>query len=223
MTTADPLQGLTAADQALLGQLLPVLDDMRSSACLLARMGVYWRRRDPDRCARWLEILETHPFYKLGQVMFDLLEWEDYMLDGEPPAIEPELVRSLVNRMLRQAGYRIDAFSPPTDLPALETGFYLYRDVVLGVLWAALEGSGSVITDGGIHPMATVSIRPTDSRYLGNTSSTEVHDLDNEMSRCQIDKILQAQHAVVFSPDSLTEAHERGYDNCAHCIGDSTR
>ncbi len=60
-------------------------------------------------------------------------------------------------------------------------------------------------------------------KYLGNTNHMEVHDLDNEESDCQIDEILRAGHQVTFSPDSLDEAHRRGYDNCAYCIGGSKR
>ena len=31
-----------------------------------------------------------HPYYKGGQFLFDLLEWEDFMLDGEPPPLLDE-------------------------------------------------------------------------------------------------------------------------------------
>ncbi|MFC1451925.1 hypothetical protein ACFLSJ_01110 [Verrucomicrobiota bacterium] len=59
--------------------------------------------------------------------------------------------------------------------------------------------------------------------YLGNKSKKEVHDLKNEQRNCQIDEILRAGNAMGFSPDTLTEAHSCGYDNCAYCIGGSTR
>jgi len=61
-------------------------------------------------------------------------------------------------------------------------------------------------------------------RYLGNTSSKEVHDLDNENtseSGCQIDEIIAAGHDTPF--DSLSEAHNAGYDNCDKCLEGSTR
>ncbi|NQU83365.1 MAG: hypothetical protein HQ536_01505 [Parcubacteria group bacterium] len=62
-------------------------------------------------------------------------------------------------------------------------------------------------------------------RYLGNDNHghMEVHDLINEQPRCQIDEIIRAGHAVIFSPDTLSQAHSEGYDNCAHCIGNSLR
>jgi hypothetical protein len=65
--------------------------------------------------------------------------------------------------------------------------------------------------------------RPIAKRFLGNTSKKEVHDLSKETTQCQIDEIIRARHAVVFSPDTLAQAHPEGYDNCAYCIGGSTR
>ena len=61
--------------------------------------------------------------------------------------------------------------------------------------------------------------------YLGNSSPSkmEVHDLQNETTQCQIDKIIAAGHAVGFMPDTLEQAHSEGYDNGAYCIGGSTR
>ena len=61
-------------------------------------------------------------------------------------------------------------------------------------------------------------------QYLGNTKSTEVHDLDNEQtgpSECQIDEIIKAGHDKPFT--SLASAHGAGYDNCAYCLGSSKR
>jgi hypothetical protein len=61
-------------------------------------------------------------------------------------------------------------------------------------------------------------------RYLGNTDKKEVHDLDQENTSpngCRIDEIIRARHAKSF--DSLAAAHAAGYDNCAECLGGSTR
>ncbi len=62
-------------------------------------------------------------------------------------------------------------------------------------------------------------------RFVGNQDPRhmEVHDLDNEKVRCQIDEIIQAKHAVTFTPDTLDQAHRQGYDNCAYCLGSSVR
>jgi hypothetical protein len=62
-------------------------------------------------------------------------------------------------------------------------------------------------------------------RFLGNSSPSkmEVHDLTKEKLNCQIDEILRAGHAVGLQPDSLITARLEGYDNCAWCIGGSTR
>ncbi len=71
---------------------------------------------------------------------------------------------------------------------------------------------------------------PTTTRaakdYLGNSNTKEVHDLrkeDTSASGCQIDEIFSAGHGVGFLPDTLSQAHTEGYDNCAKCIGGSTR
>ena len=51
----------------------------------------------------------------------------------------------------------------------------------------------------------------------------EVHDLLRENTNCQIGEILTAGNGVGFRPDTLAQAHSEGYDNCAYCIGGSTR
>ena len=58
-------------------------------------------------------------------------------------------------------------------------------------------------------------------RYCGNTSTKEVHDLDNEKTQCQIDEIITAGHDKPFN--SLQAAHNAGYDNGHYCLGGSKR
>jgi len=61
-------------------------------------------------------------------------------------------------------------------------------------------------------------------RYLGNRNNMEVHDLDQEDTHangCQIDEIIRAGNDRPY--DSLSSAHSAGYDNCAYCLGGSTR
>ena len=59
--------------------------------------------------------------------------------------------------------------------------------------------------------------------YFANTSPSkkEVHDLDNEKTKCQIDEIITAGHDKPYTSQSAANA--AGYDNCAHCLGGSTR
>jgi hypothetical protein len=58
-------------------------------------------------------------------------------------------------------------------------------------------------------------------RYLGNTNTLEVHDTQNEKANCQLDEI-KAEHRKWY--DTLAQAKaDRAYDNCANCIGASTR
>jgi hypothetical protein len=58
-------------------------------------------------------------------------------------------------------------------------------------------------------------------RYLGNMNKREVHDLDNEKVPCQIDEVIQAGHDRGYVSYQLAKA--AGLDNCAWCIGGSTR
>jgi hypothetical protein len=72
--------------------------------------------------------------------------------------------------------------------------------------------------------MATaVTSRPTTKNFLGNTNKHEVHELVRETRNCQIDEIILAGHAVVFSPDTLAQAKSEGFDNCDWCLAASTR
>ncbi|WP_299964308.1 hypothetical protein [uncultured Roseobacter sp.] len=131
---------LPKADAALLAKLVPLSDSMRGVACALARLGVLFRRNDAVRAQKWLTLLEPHPLYKFGQVMFDLLEFEDFMLDGDIPEVVPSDLADTLKRLLKSADLSVpEDLSLPDNLPELETGFFLYRDVLLGVLSVALH------------------------------------------------------------------------------------
>jgi len=54
------------------------------------------------------------------------------------------------------------------------------------------------------------------SRYLGNSSTLELHDLKNEKAACQINEI-RADRCVRFK--SVKEAEAINYDFCAYCFG----
>jgi hypothetical protein len=63
-------------------------------------------------------------------------------------------------------------------------------------------------------------------QFLANSNpkKMEVHDLDKEKTgpfQCQIDEIIRAGHDRPFG--SLNAARLSGYDNCAYCLGNSTR
>jgi hypothetical protein len=55
------------------------------------------------------------------------------------------------------------------------------------------------------------------TRWLGNTRSGEVHDLDALTPNCQVDEI-RFDRRFYFT--SLEAATELGYDPCAYCLGD---
>jgi hypothetical protein len=140
-------------DRALLDAVQSANAWLRGVACTLARRGVALREADPARARALLDALSTWPFYRAGQFLFDLLELEDFMLDGE----EPELVTGTLDAaalqriatLLRSVQRHIDgSINGDADqfvaaraqtswlaenLPSIEAGFYLYRDVVLGI------------------------------------------------------------------------------------------
>ncbi len=152
MTASDatPPAGFAAADLRLLDVIRGHDRGLRTVLCTLARHGVALRRDQPQRATTWLDELAPHPMFKGGQFLFDLLEWEDFMLDGDaPPVLGANAVRLTLDRLaaaLRVVGAGLEGIpiAPVTidlagadsaeDLPALEAGFYLYHDVVLGAL-----------------------------------------------------------------------------------------
>jgi Lamin Tail Domain len=140
-------------DRALLEAVQSGNAWLRGVTCTLARRGVALRAQDPARARALLESLSTWPVYRAGQFLFDLLELEDFMLDGEPPelvtgTLDPAALQRLAT-LLRSVQRHIDGAidgdadefdAPPAqppglpqDLPPIEAGFYLYQDVVLGV------------------------------------------------------------------------------------------
>jgi hypothetical protein len=86
---ADPTATgpLTPTDHRALGFLAQVNDCLRQCLCTLARHGVALRRRDPERARVLLDTFRPWPLYKGGQFLFDLMEWEDLMVDGAPPPL----------------------------------------------------------------------------------------------------------------------------------------
>jgi hypothetical protein len=163
-----------AEDLAALAAVARGSEWLRGVACTLARRGVAFRQAHPARARAMLDALESSPLYKMGQFLFDLTEWEDFMVDGPPPPVMPATLdaRALARLagLLRQVQAHVEgngaapdgassAASPAASpwpvvtlagvtlevqplaapdgkepLPPLEAGFYLYQDVVLGVL-----------------------------------------------------------------------------------------
>jgi uncharacterized repeat protein (TIGR01451 family) len=177
---------LTSRDRTTLDFLQDHNTRLRSVLCTLARRGVAIRQDEPDRAGQILDALAPWPFYKGGQFLFDLLEWEDFMLDGDPPPVRTRAelaslldlpgqwlggtaralrtpavtsmqhtstalnlpmrwlaatARSTLNGVLQDVTEalqpRNETASPGSaddqQLPPLQSGFYLYQDVMLGL------------------------------------------------------------------------------------------
>ena len=161
---------LTIEDLRALQMIRQDNEWLRAILCTLARRGVAFRQQHPERASEIAMILAPWPYYKAGQFLFDLMEWEDFMLDGPPP---PVLTTALDARSLRrlasllntirtyvdgrtsqeteEAATPLEAFDEQlraeisslvvddSQLPPLEAGFYLYRDVILGLYASALR------------------------------------------------------------------------------------
>jgi len=144
--------GFGPADLHLLAAIRQHDLGLRAVLCTLARHGVALRRDQPWRAKAWLDELAPHPMFKGGQFLFDLLEWEDFMLEGvAPPPLDGPALQQALQRLtatlrgisaglgspMPAAGpVNIDAASAGAglELPALQSSFYLYHDVVLGAL-----------------------------------------------------------------------------------------
>lgn len=146
---------LLPEDRATLAAIRRGNDWLRALLCTLARRGVAFRLAFPERTQALLATLSRFPLYKGGQFLFDLMEWEDFMIDGPPPPLLTTALDARVlgrmGRWLQELQSRLDGGIAPldpdalraevegalfddADLPSLEAGFYLYPDVVLGLL-----------------------------------------------------------------------------------------
>ena len=149
----DNNDSLHPDDVAALNAIRSGNEWLRAVLCTLARRGVQLRTEEPDRAKVILDALSVYPLYKAGQFLFDLMEWEDFMLDGPPPEVllttlDPRAMQRIAS-FLRDLQAHIEGglneSSTPIDLkrlivdsdeslPLIEEGFYLYRDVFLGLI-----------------------------------------------------------------------------------------
>jgi hypothetical protein len=59
-------------------------------------------------------------------------------------------------------------------------------------------------------------------RYVGDKRSQVVHDLDNSGEGCAIDELMDSEQYLAIAPESISEARNRGYKPCRHCVTEST-
>jgi hypothetical protein len=155
---AAPLQ---PEDLALLESLRQGGEWLRAVLCTLARRGRAFRNAEPERARALLNALSVYPWYKGGQFLFDLMEWEDFMLDGPPPPVLPTTLDAAALSRLAASLHRLKAHldggaadaelpavsgplpSADTELPPVQPGMYLYEDVVLGVIWSLLPAQST--------------------------------------------------------------------------------
>lgn len=131
------MSGLTPSDLRLIRLVGGRDASLRAGLATLARLGVSVRRADPDRAEALVTMFESHPFYKAGQTLFDLLEWEDFLLDGPPAQLDAAAMLRLAEPWAARLGLPMPILPDLADLPPLEAGFHLFRDVAIGLLTLA--------------------------------------------------------------------------------------
>ncbi len=65
-----------------------------------------------------------------------------------------------------------------------------------------------------LKPTENNPVHPT--RFLGNSATRELHDLENEKNGCRI-RMMRFDHRINFK--TIQSAQEAGYDFCAYCFG----
>ena len=153
MTNSEYPEHLQPEDISALTAIRSGNEWLRAALCTLARRGVAFRQEHPERAQTMLEALSVYPIFKAGQFLFDLMEWEDFMLDGPPPALVPTTLdgeaAARIVKFLNSIKAHLDGavtedtptidpkmiFAHPDEsLPPLEGGFYLYQDIVIGII-----------------------------------------------------------------------------------------
>jgi hypothetical protein len=148
---------LRPEDIALLDSLRQSGDWLRAILSTLARKGLAFRNAEQERSRALLDALCVYPWYKGGQFLFDLMEWEDFILDGPQPPLVPTaldgVALSRLSSALNQIKSHFDSgvedqvisvagtaglIVTSDDLPELESSMYLYENLVLGVVLSAL-------------------------------------------------------------------------------------
>jgi hypothetical protein len=138
------VRGLTPSDLRLIGFAVRRDAELRAGLSTLARLGVSIRRADPDRAEALVTTFESHPFYKAGQTLFDLLEWEDFLLDGELAAADAAALLQVIAPLAARVGLPLPALPDLSVLPPLEAGFHLFRDVAIGLIALASAATDSL-------------------------------------------------------------------------------
>ena len=64
-------------------------------------------------------------------------------------------------------------------------------------------------------------VRFEHNRWLGDKRTQVVHDVDASTDQDVIDDIVTAEVGLVFGPDTVAEARNRGYRQCRACCAGS--
>ncbi|MFI1367280.1 hypothetical protein [Streptomyces griseochromogenes] len=168
---------LTSTDHRAFAFLGGTNSCLRQCLCTLARHGVALRRREPERARVLLDTVRPWPLYKGGQFLFDLMEWEDLMIDGEPPPLmsRERIVSACVLPVQWLAAATAQAPTAAKLIPGQRTANALDLPLRLLVSTArtALQGAAQDLTDLLSTPAPHVG--PDDTGH-GTTSDAAADD-----------------------------------------------
>ncbi|MFF3504384.1 hypothetical protein [Streptomyces sp. NPDC003247] len=141
---------LTPTDHRALAFLNQSNSRLRRGLCTLARHGVALRRHAPERARVLLDTVRPWPLHKGGQFLFDLMEWEDLMVDGDPPPLmSTERIVSAFSLPVQWLAATAEAPTAATLVPGQRTAAAL--DLPLRLLAttarAAFRGAAQDLTD----------------------------------------------------------------------------
>ena len=110
-----------ADDRAVLARVDEGNAWLRAVLCTVARRGTLVRHREPERAAALIEALSPWPWFKGGQFLFDLMEWEDFMVDGPPPPLLGSVLGSSSVRRIAGVPSRISSRSSRKPMSSISS------------------------------------------------------------------------------------------------------
>ena len=157
------------ADLNILQQLQRGNEWLRAVLCTLARRGLAFRQAYPLPAQYVIQSITGLPYYKGAQFLFDLMEWEDFMLDGPPPPVLDAIFNAPMSQQLKAflstiskmlsaqfggnnqmngAANLGDFTFPEGELPPLDGSIFLFQEVILGLMISQMVQKANPETAG---------------------------------------------------------------------------
>lgn len=187
------------------GYMAQLLEAAGGFVCAVGRGAAAWGHPPPppNASATGLEDERARVVVPPEDVAF--LDDNGGVADGPTPRIQLTATLSGIEGPLREIGW----FAGGTEAPGSGTLLVIRRH-------QRVEATAS------LHLTRTVRLdlrgaggTQADARYLGNTRTGELHDLQHLTANCQLDEI-RVDHRYGF--ERMVDALAMGYDRCAYCF-----